>query len=159
MAGQSHRATGLAKAVRAVLAVVILVALSILVLLGTRIYDSLEELRAEAQDNLHWNLSQMEVDLVRLREEMRTDALSPQSSLIELRKRFDLFYSRAQNAISGKGYSVPGLDDLPLFAAAPDAPPPTDPLAEALAALEPDALSPREALEALYGLKRLADER
>jgi PAS domain S-box-containing protein len=103
----------LAKAVRAVLAVVILVALSILVLLGTRIYDSLEELRAEAQDNLHWNLSQMEVDLVRLREEMRTDALSPQSSLIELRKRFDLFYSRAQNAISGKGYSVPGLDDLP----------------------------------------------
>jgi DNA mismatch repair protein MutS len=50
-----------------------------------------------------------------------------------------------------------GLDDLPLFAAAP-APEPADPLAEALASVDPDALSPREALEALYRLKRLAAE-
>jgi DNA mismatch repair protein MutS len=47
-----------------------------------------------------------------------------------------------------------GLDDLPLFAAlveeaAPDA------LREALDAIHPDALSPREALEALYRLKGL----
>jgi DNA mismatch repair protein MutS len=48
---------------------------------------------------------------------------------------------------------------LPLFAAAtPEAPPPepqTDPLREALAAIDPDALSPREALEALYRLRTL----
>ena len=52
-----------------------------------------------------------------------------------------------------------GLDDLPLFAAA-HAEPETarDPLADALSALDPDALSPREALEALYALKRLAAE-
>ena len=51
-----------------------------------------------------------------------------------------------------------GLDDLPLFAAAePEAH--ADPLALALDALEPDAMSPREALEALYALKRLAAER
>jgi len=52
-----------------------------------------------------------------------------------------------------------GLDDLPLFAAAlqqgeeqatPDA------LRERLAALHPDTLSPREALDILYELKRLA---
>jgi DNA mismatch repair protein MutS len=50
-----------------------------------------------------------------------------------------------------------GLDDLPLFAAT-TAPPIArrDPLAEALDAIEPDALSPREALEALYALKRLS---
>jgi DNA mismatch repair protein MutS len=48
-----------------------------------------------------------------------------------------------------------GLDDLPLFAAAPK-PEPVDPLTEELAALDPDSLSPREALEALYRLKRLA---
>jgi DNA mismatch repair protein MutS len=50
------------------------------------------------------------------------------------------------------------VDDLPLFAAAPPPPAPTaepDPLAAALDALDPDALSPREALEALYALKRL----
>ena len=52
-----------------------------------------------------------------------------------------------------------GLDDLPLFAAlAPDEPV-RDPLGEALAVIDPDALTPREALEALYALKRAADER
>jgi DNA mismatch repair protein MutS len=62
-------------------------------------------------------------------------------------------------------------DDLPLFAAsrlaeaptvAPTAPaslpdPQPNPLAEALALLDPDALSPREALDALYRLKSLRD--
>ena len=53
------------------------------------------------------------------------------------------------------------VDDLPLFAAAARAePPPAEPaadrLGEALAAIDPDALSPREALEALYRLKGLA---
>ncbi|WP_414903446.1 DNA mismatch repair protein MutS [Sphingomonas flavalba] len=48
-----------------------------------------------------------------------------------------------------------GLDDLPLFAAAPAPEPATDPLAEALAAIDPDALTPREALDALYRLKGL----
>jgi DNA mismatch repair protein MutS len=52
---------------------------------------------------------------------------------------------------------------LPLFASAaapPPAPPPTPPrtdkLAEALAAIDPDRLTPREALEALYRLKSVA---
>ena len=54
------------------------------------------------------------------------------------------------------------LTALPLFAAAPvatqpETPPPaeTDPLAEAIAALEPDRMTPREALDALYRLKAL----
>jgi DNA mismatch repair protein MutS len=51
------------------------------------------------------------------------------------------------------------IDDLPLFAAtrpAPAAPPQNDALntvIEALAALHPDEMSPRDALEALYALK------
>ena len=51
-----------------------------------------------------------------------------------------------------------GLDDLPLFANQPIEQPASDPLAEALAAIDPDNLSPREALEALYALKRVAAE-
>ena len=48
-----------------------------------------------------------------------------------------------------------GLDDLPLFAAAaPELA--ADPLADALAAIQPDSLTPREALDAIYALKRLA---
>ncbi|HTH29380.1 MAG TPA: DNA mismatch repair protein MutS [Sphingobium sp.] len=52
-----------------------------------------------------------------------------------------------------------GLDDLPLFAASPEPEPvPVDPLRQALAAIDPDALSPREALDALYGLMRLVND-
>jgi DNA mismatch repair protein MutS len=48
-----------------------------------------------------------------------------------------------------------GLDDLPLFAAAqPEHM--RDPLMTELDAIDPDSLSPREALEALYRLKRLS---
>ncbi|NBZ89631.1 ATP-binding protein [Stagnihabitans tardus] len=103
----------MARAVRAVLVVVVLLSLGLLILLGLRIGESLSELRSEANDNLHWNLSQLEVDLVRLGEEMRVNAIQKDGSLKELRKRYDLFYSRAQNAVGGKGYSAPGLRELP----------------------------------------------
>ncbi|WP_300973385.1 DNA mismatch repair protein MutS [Sphingomonas sp. LHG3406-1] len=52
-----------------------------------------------------------------------------------------------------------GLDDLPLFAAlTTDPEPAADPLTTALSGIDPDALTPREALEALYALKRIAGE-
>ena len=52
------------------------------------------------------------------------------------------------------------IDDLPLFSvpirhAAPASAPKADSLRESLAAIEPDEMTPREALEALYKLKRL----
>jgi DNA mismatch repair protein MutS len=55
------------------------------------------------------------------------------------------------------------IDDLPLFAASARAAPAkdaaSDELATALAALNPDEMSPREALEALYRLKQQAAKR
>ena len=50
---------------------------------------------------------------------------------------------------------VPALDGLPLFSPQAIAPPASDNLREALATLEPDRLSPREALDWLYRLKDL----
>ncbi len=57
-----------------------------------------------------------------------------------------------------------GFDDLPLFAA-PSRPAAPDPrqsareaLVAALAAIHPDEMSPREALEALYALKQKAPD-
>jgi DNA mismatch repair protein MutS len=47
-----------------------------------------------------------------------------------------------------------GLDDLPLFAAA-EPEQATDPLSDALGEIEPDSLTAREALDALYRLKKL----
>ena len=52
-----------------------------------------------------------------------------------------------------------GLDDLPLFAAAAEPEQAPDPLLTALDAVDPDSLTPREALEHLYRLKRIAAER
>ncbi|MFL6736632.1 MAG: DNA mismatch repair protein MutS [Sphingomonas sp.] len=51
-----------------------------------------------------------------------------------------------------------GLDDLPLFAAAAEPDHGPDPLAAALEDIDPDSLTPREALDHLYRLKRLAAE-
>jgi DNA mismatch repair protein MutS len=51
-----------------------------------------------------------------------------------------------------------GLDDLPLFAAAPAPEPAADPLREALTAVRVDDLTPRAALDLLYELKRLAGQ-
>jgi DNA mismatch repair protein MutS len=51
-----------------------------------------------------------------------------------------------------------GLDDLPLFAAAAEPEHGAHPLVSALDAIDPDRLSPREALDELYRLKKLASE-
>ena len=51
-----------------------------------------------------------------------------------------------------------GLDDLPLFAGAAEPERAPDPLAAEVDSIDPDSLTPREALEALYRLKRLAAE-
>ena len=51
-----------------------------------------------------------------------------------------------------------GLDDLPLFAMAAETTPAPDALGSELEAIDPDSMSPREALEALYRLKRVAAE-
>jgi len=54
-----------------------------------------------------------------------------------------------------------GLDDLPLFAAAAQETPASaaDPLQELLDSVDADLLSPREALDLVYRLKRVAAER
>jgi len=49
-----------------------------------------------------------------------------------------------------------GLDDLPLFATTAEPEHQPDPLISTLADVDPDSLTPREALEKLYELKRLA---
>ena len=58
--------------------------------------------------------------------------------------------------LEGQATAKARLDDLPLFAAAEPPPPPSSALDDAMRAIEPDDLTPREALEALYRLKGLA---
>ena len=64
--------------------------------------------------------------------------------------------ARLEQGRAATGGLAAGLDDLPLFAAAKEAE--SDPVRAALDALDTDALSPRDALDALYRIKRLAAE-
>jgi len=65
---------------------------------------------------------------------------------------------KLEQARTETGGLAAGLGELPLFAAASAQrqPPPADALAERLCGLDVDALSPREALDLLYDLKREA---
>ena len=66
--------------------------------------------------------------------------------------------NRLEAGRDATGGIAAGLDDLPLFAAVREAPEAPNPLVEAIASLDPDSLSPREALEWTYRLKALATE-
>ena len=63
--------------------------------------------------------------------------------------------AKLEEGRAATGGIAAGLDDLPLFAAAAEEEKASDPLHSALAEVEPDLLSPREALELVYRLKRL----
>ena len=67
--------------------------------------------------------------------------------------------SKLEAGRDATGGIAAGLDDLPLFAASVESEHAPDPLLSALDELDPDSLSPRDALETLYRLKRLAAER
>jgi DNA mismatch repair protein MutS len=66
--------------------------------------------------------------------------------------------AKLEEGRAATGGIAAGLDDLPLFAAAMPQEAAADPVHEALSQIEPDSLAPREALEALYALKRLQAE-
>jgi DNA mismatch repair protein MutS len=66
--------------------------------------------------------------------------------------------SKLEAGRDATGGLAAGLDDLPLFAATLVQEEKRDPLYDTLGALDIDSLSPREALDQLYALKRLAGE-
>jgi len=66
--------------------------------------------------------------------------------------------AKLEEGRAATGGIAAGLDDLPLFAAMTEAETaPADPLRAALDEIEPDSLSPREALDLIYRLKSLKD--
>ena len=75
-------------------------------------------------------------------------------------KRAEAVLAKLEAGREKTGGLAAGLDDLPLFAAtlAAEPAPVKDALREALASIDPDALTPREALDALYRLKATGGE-
>jgi DNA mismatch repair protein MutS len=74
--------------------------------------------------------------------------------------RAETVLAKLEAGRAATGGLAAGLDDLPLFAATLPEPsaPPSDALREALAEIQPDTLTPRDALELLYRLKTLAGD-
>ncbi|WP_375598903.1 DNA mismatch repair protein MutS [Devosia sp. Naph2] len=82
----------------------------------------------------------------------------PEPVIARARQVLDVLEQRsAGTASSSQKASV--LDDLPLFAhQPPPAPRGKDPVHEALDAVRPDEMTPRQAIDALYQLKKLRDD-
>ncbi len=82
-----------------------------IVVLALQLRSELQTLQEEPVDSLHWNVTQLELDIVRL-EAAATLALAvPGSDLADLRKRFDLFYSRAETVVKGTMFLRLGLSN------------------------------------------------
>jgi DNA mismatch repair protein MutS len=113
--------------------------------------------------NLTMRVSEFKGDLVFLHEVVAGAA--DRSYGIQVAKLAGLPASvvrRARKVLADLEASRPNgtLDSLPLFSYEPPPPAPAhDVLRDAISALDPDALSPREAHASLYALKRLAEDK
>lgn len=142
-------------------AIIILAAVSIAVVavLWLRLEAELGSYRQEAVDNFHWNISQLELDIVRFGDEAEIVQLKPLEPLGELRKRFDLFYSRVQSVLQGNMFKKLNLGAVvaPMTARLEDYIGQTTPLIDspdpelrsALPQIEADAKQLREDLRAM----------
>ena len=63
--------------------------------------SQLRSLREAPADNLQWNVTQVELDVARLETEVIAAIASPDAPLDDLRRRFDLLYSRAGTVRNG----------------------------------------------------------
>ncbi len=109
MAKSTPRLAALARALQPAIMVFAAAAVAVVLVLGVRLRGELQAFQEEPVDNIHWNVTQLELDAVRFESEVELTQLDPNRSLTELRKRFDLFYSRAQSAIKGKMFDQLGL--------------------------------------------------
>jgi PAS domain S-box-containing protein len=73
--------------------------------------SELQQLQEDPIDSLQWNVTQLELDVVRFETEARIAALDPASDLAPPRQRFDLFYSRVGTMLEGAMFTRLGLTD------------------------------------------------
>ncbi len=90
----------------ALLSAVMLCGLAMLVVLGDQVRMELRLLRTTSQDNVQWNLSQLEVDLLVFNLALSDAAQpgAPETALSDVRKRFDVLFSRVNVLTDGPTY-------------------------------------------------------
>lgn len=90
---------------------VIVLACALIAVLSIRLANQLRGLQETPTDNLQWNITQLELDAVRLDSAILEAMTSPTADLGEVRHRFDLFYSRAGTIRRGSMLSNLGIAD------------------------------------------------
>ncbi len=83
------------------LALVTLVSFAPLVFLIKAIGDELKSLETANTDNAQWTISQVNVDLAALQVAVANANVSAQSSMLNVKLRFDIYYSRVQTLANG----------------------------------------------------------
>ncbi len=72
-------------------------AIALLAVLADKARIEVRLFQEEPLDNIYWNLTQLELDLVRFQSAVDLAIARPDDAETELRKRYDLFYSRINN--------------------------------------------------------------
>ena len=89
----------------------------VIVVLSVQLSQRLRALQESPSDNLEWNITQLELDAALLSRTILAARTTPSAPLDDLRRRFDLLYSRAGTVERGSMLERMGLADtaLPLI--------------------------------------------
>lgn len=71
---------------------------------GIGLRNEIDSLRSSTTDNVEWSVSQLDVDLLGLQVAIR-DLRLGRSTVADVRKRYDIFYSRVQTLSRGRGFT------------------------------------------------------
>lgn len=111
MPNRVPRLATVARALQPAIMVFAAASVAVVLMLGVRLRSELRSFQEEPMGNVNRNVTQLELDAVRFEAEAELALYKPGATLVELRKRFDLFYSRAQSAIKGRMFNVLGLEE------------------------------------------------
>jgi PAS domain S-box-containing protein len=70
--------------------------LALMILMGRSVLTDLETVSKARHDDISWNMAQIEVELLRVQTAALKTQASDGASLVEFRRRYDIFYSRIQ---------------------------------------------------------------
>ncbi|WP_239495835.1 hybrid sensor histidine kinase/response regulator [Yoonia maritima] len=78
--------------------------LGAIIFLAATVAKDLDELESASSDNVQWTISQTEVEFLEFRKQLAVVAQRPEASLQQMRRRFDVFYSRIDTLESASVY-------------------------------------------------------
>jgi PAS domain S-box-containing protein len=93
-----------------ILSVAVVLACAVILILSWQLSQRLRALQEAPTDNLQWNVTQLELDATLLEYAILAAGAAPTASLDDLRRRFDLLYSRAGTVERGAMLDRLGLE-------------------------------------------------